>query len=241
MRAVIVDDEPLVREAVEEILAREPDVEITGRYGDGVTFLADLATLTPDVIFLDIEMSGINGFEVVDRVRAAGSGAMTVFITAHDRYAARAFDEGAVDYVLKPFDQERVSKAVLRARSRRAREGEATAAKTERPDRVAVRRNDSIQFLRIADIDWIEADGNYVRFHVGRESFLYRASIVGFEAVLDASRFVRINRATIVNIDRVVELRASFGRNSVVLLRSGERLLLSPVYRSRLRALVPGL
>jgi two-component system, LytTR family, response regulator len=240
LRTAIVDDEPLARERLRQLLAAEHDVEVAGEYGNGPAFLAELARTRPDLVFLDIEMPMLSGLDVVESMRAVtGSVPAIVFVTAHETYAARAFDVDAADYVLKPFDRVRVTRALHRIRRRVAEPKEPLPQRELR--RLAVKNRGRIELLRLDQVDWIEAAANYVRLHVGRASHLYRGSMMTLEQRLDRSRFVRIHRSTIVNVDRIAELHPTFEREQIVLLQDGTRLRMSATYRNRLEALVDGL
>jgi len=248
LRAAVVDDEPLAREALRELLLDDGDVELVGEYRNGSSFLAELPRAHPDVVFLDIEMPRLSGFDVASELRIASPALpFLVFVTAFDRYAVRAFEEQATDYLMKPFDAERLAKTL--ARVRRQLEPAApsplpiapAAAGEKWLTRIAIKGPGRIQLLRVDEIDWLESAANYVRVHAGRASHLFRTTVAAMEAQLDPSAFVRIQRGTIVNIDRVVELQASFNREHVVLLRDGTRLTLNAAYRDRLRDVVVGL
>jgi two-component system LytT family response regulator len=251
IRVAIVDDEPLAREALREMLAVQEDVEIVGEYRNGAAFLAKLPELQPDVVFLDVEMPRVSGFDVARALRETPEPApFVVFVTAFERHAVRAFDEQATDYLLKPLECDRLSRTVTRVRQQMqpaqppALPLESLVGVTAEPDwltRLAIKAPGRAQLLHVDDVDWFQTAGNYVRVHVGAASHLFRASMASIESRLDPRRFVRIHRATIVNVDRIVELQTSFAREHVVLLRSGARLRLSAPYRARLREMIEGL
>jgi two-component system LytT family response regulator len=184
-------------------------------------------------------MPGLSGLEVLEQLHAAGAQPHVVFVTGFDRYAVRAFEEQALDYVLKPYRADRIGRTLARLRQQLARaEGSPAAGFLTR---VAVKKNERIHLVRIDDVDWLETADNYVSLHVAGEEYLYRTTMAAMESRLDPARFVRIHRSTIVNVDRIVELQPTFGRDFVVLLRDGARLRLGAPYRDGLRRLVEGL
>lgn len=234
MRATILDDDPLARERLRELLAREPDMELVGEYGSGAVFLRELTAARPDLVFVDIEMPALSGFDVIEKIRASAARPYVVIVTAFESYAVRAFDAEATDYLLKPFDRQRFTRTLNRVRRQ-------LTAGDPKMTRVAVRSGARIQLVRLDQVDWIESAANYVRLHIGAATHLFRGSMIALEQRLDPSRFVRIHRSTIVNIDRITELQPSFARDHIVVLRDGTRLRLSSNYRERLNALVDGL
>jgi two-component system LytT family response regulator len=242
IRALVVDDEPVARERIVGLLREQSDIELVGECSNGVETVAAIERLAPDLVFLDVQMPEMDGFEVV---RALGAGRMpaVVFVTAYDEYAVRAFEVHAVDYLLKPFSSVRFEAMLAHAREQLDRHrtddsgrrlsalGPALWRDTPPLDRLLVRSSGRIHFVRTADIDWCEASGNYVRLHVGGESFLFRETMTGLESNLDPRHFVRIHRSTIVNVDRIQELQSSPAGESLVVLRSGAKLTLSRGYR----------
>src|SRR4051812_26663458 len=245
-RVLIVDDEPLARERIRTLLSEDTGFEVAGEAGDGAAAAESIAALSPDLVFLDVQMPGADGFDVID---AVGPDKMpfVVFVTAYDRYALRAFDVHAVDYLLKPFDRERFKQALTRAQRQLERstggdlERRLTAivqdlkpART-RADRFVVKSGGRIFFVRTAEIDWIEAAGNYVKLHVGNDSHLIRETMNAVEGKLSPEMFVRIHRCHIVNIEQVRELQPWFNGEYVVFLKNGTRLTLSRGYRERLQ------
>jgi two-component system LytT family response regulator len=249
IRTLIVDDEPLARERLRKLLEAEPDVEIVGEAGDGREAAAAIERAQPDLVFLDIQMPELDGFGVVETIRTARTPEI-IFVTAFSQHALRAFEVHALDYLLKPFDRERFQVALGRARTRlaQARSDELSERLTAllaemRPearttDRLAIKSGGRVLFLKLADIDWIEAADNYVNLHVGAESHLLRETMTALEARLDASQFLRINRSTIVNVERIKELRPMFHGDYAVILRNGSRLSLSRGYRDKLQRLL---
>jgi two-component system, LytTR family, response regulator len=246
-RVLIVDDEPLARERLRTLLQEEPGFEIVGEAGDGTTGAESILALQPDLVFLDVQMPGADGFDVIDAV-GADKMPFVVFVTAYDRYALRAFDVHALDYLLKPFDRERFKQALTRARqqlSHNSNNGEierrlAAIVNDLKPakartDRFVVKSGGRIFFVRTGEIDWIEAAGNYVKLHVGNDSHLIRETMNAVETKLSPELFVRIHRCHIVNIEQVRELQPWFNGEYVVFLKNGTRLTLSRGYRERLQ------
>jgi two-component system LytT family response regulator len=242
IRTVLIDDEALARQRLRDFLADERDVEVVGEYSSGRSAIRELPRVKPDLLFVDIEMPRVTGLEILRFLRGHFEQAPSVvFVTAHTSYAVNAFDEGAVDYLLKPFDGLRFSMAMDRVRARRpAATSRAVAdpvhsAAVSAPPRLAVRTSGGVvRLLRVEDVDWIEAAGNYVRVHSGRDGFLLRGTIQQLEESLRHFLFVRISRSTLVNIDRVIMLQRAFHRDQMLTLRDGTRLKLSGAFRSRL-------
>jgi two-component system LytT family response regulator len=252
LRTLIVDDEPLARERVRMMLGMHDDVAVVGEYGDGQQAIDAIRTQRPDLVFLDVQMPGVDGFGVL---RALEGEVMpyVVFVTAYDQYALRAFEVHALDYVLKPFNAERFSQALQRARSAIAKrdEGEvgvdrdrlrslvaSLTAEQREKQRIVVKSSGRVFFVKVDDIDWIEAEGNYVRLHMGAQSHLLRETMKGMESVLDTSQFIRIHRSTIVNADRIRELQPLFHGEYAVILRDGTRLVASRGPDNRLKKLL---
>ena len=240
IRAAILDDEPLGRMRIRELLEAEDDVEVIAEYGDASTATAAIPACRPDLLVLDVQIARGSAFTILQSLKA-GTAPATIFVTAHDGYALRAFEFQAVDYLLKPFDSDRFRQSVERARHRIASErlsNGRSPSPREPIRRLAVPCRDRIIVLRVDDIDWIETAGNYVRLHAGGQTHLYRDTLANFESRLDPQRFVRIHRATVVNVDRVTQLEPSFRREHLVTLRDGTRLTMSAPYRARLQAVV---
>ena len=235
LRAVVVEDEPLGRALLRQMLAREPDVNLVAECAGGNEAISILERTHPDLVFLDVRIPDRDGFDVLSAASLSSSTAI-VFVTAHDEYAVRAFDYNAVDYLLKPFDRDRFQRALDRARSHVRQ----TQGRSRYLERVVVKSRGSIFFLKTGEVDWIEAEGNYVRLHIGNESHLIRATIGGMESQLDPQRFVRIHRSQIVNIDRIRELRPWWHGEYHVLLKDGTQLILSRNYRSALYSSLNG-
>jgi two-component system, LytTR family, response regulator len=248
IRAAIVDDGSLGPVPIRELLDGEDDVEVVGEYEDPESACAGLGSSLPDLLVLAVCETHASAFTVLESF-PDNTAPATIFVTDHDRgCAVRAFDYNAVvDYVLQPFDAERFQRSVERARRHIVAAAQlrqpAMAQRTTGPEylsRLAVKTRGKVYLLRIEEIEWIEAAGNYVRLHAGGEAHLYRDSLVDFESRIDPRRFVRIHRSNIVNIDSIAQLEPSFHREHVVLLRDGTRLTLTAPYRGRMRAMVGG-
>ncbi|HUF50799.1 MAG TPA: LytTR family DNA-binding domain-containing protein [Longimicrobiales bacterium] len=251
IRTIIVDDEPLAREGVRLHLEAEPDIDIVGEAGSGEEAVSLVEAQRPDLIFLDVQMPGLDGFGVLDTIGATHM-PVTVFTTAYDQFAVRAFDAHAIDYVLKPYDAARFRRAVERARTqvaarRRAQIDQNLGALLEELrtrghfiERLVVRSGGRIVILRVDEVDWIEAASNYVRLHAGGREYLLRETMTALEAKLNPGDFVRIHRSTIVRVDRIRELEPLFQGDYVVILEGGTRLTSSRGYRDRLQELLQG-
>jgi len=249
IRTVIVDDEPLARERIRSLLEPEADVEIVAECGSGDEAIEALRATSADLVFLDVQILEPDGFAVLESLEPAST-PVVVFVTAYDHYALQAFEVHAVDYLLKPFDEERFHKALDRARVAVAgRDGRAVNERLlsllqdlKAPpgylERLVVKSAGRLFFLRTAEIDWIESAGNYVCLHAGGESHLLRETMSGIEARLDPARFVRIHRTAIVNLDEIKELQPLFHGEYEVALRDGTKLTLSRSYRDRLQELI---
>lgn len=249
IRTLIVDDEPLARERIRTLLADELDVEIIGECANGREAIGAIQRDKPDLLFLDVQMPELDGFGVLQMIGAENVPAI-IFVTAYDQYALRAFEVHALDYLLKPFDRERFQKALQRARLQiqQANDGNLNQRllallenlQPERKwlERLVIKSGGRVFFLKVEEIDWIEAAGNYVRLHAGRESHLLRETIKNLETQLDPKKFLRLNRSTIVRIDRIKELQPWFNGEYAVILHDGTRLTSSRGYRERLDALL---
>ena len=260
--ALVVDDEAVARRRVVRLLGDRRDVRVVGECSGGGGAVEAIGTLRPQLVFLDVQMPDLDGFEVLRRVEVDELPAV-IFVTAYDQYALRAFEASAVDYLLKPYSPDRFNQAVDRALRWIARDageeerrlkrlladliraegggsGAAEEGSTGRLDRFLVKRRGVGQFVKAADVDWIEADGNYVRLHVGPANHLVRGTITRCAARLDPRQFVRIHRRFIVNIDRVREIQPWFGGDYVVLLHDGRKLRLSRNFREEFRSRMLG-
>ena len=248
IRTLIVDDEPLARERIRQLLHKEPDIEILGECADGRDAVAAIDKYKPDLVFLDVQMPELDGFGVLDQLERRVMPAI-VFVTAYDQFALRAFEVHALDYLLKPFDSGRFKKALERAReriqrlpaddlSRRISELLADLKPAPKQNRLAIKSGGKVLVLKIDDIDWVEAADNYVNLHIGNESHLHRETMAALEARFPAEKFMRISRSTMVNIERIKELQPMFHGEYSVILRNGTRLTLSRGYREKLNQLL---
>ena len=249
IRALIVDDEAPARDLIATLLRNEPDLEVVGECNNGRDAIAAIQRLSPDLVFLDVQMPGLDGFGVLAELQTERL-PLVVFVTAFDRHAIRAFEVHALDYLLKPFEYDRLRQAVRHARTQLA-QGPDAADQTrlislleelhnrgQSWNRLAIRDAGRIVFLQPDQIDWIEAEGNYVRLHIGKESHLLRETMTAIEARLASRKFLRVSRSTIVNLERVVEWQPLFHGDSVVILRDGTRLTVSRVYRESFERLL---
>jgi len=245
IRALIVDDEPLARRGIRQLLDREPDVTVIGEARNGRDALRALRTLNPDLVFLDVQMPETDGFEVL---RAHGTERMpaVIFVTAFDAFAVRAFDAHAIDYLVKPLREARFAEAVQRVRERMrsddavalsrqlsallASNDASRAEPTPASHRIVVPTSRGDLVLTASEIDWIEADDYYAAIYVGGRRHLIRESLASLETRLDAGRFVRVHRSAIINLDRVRELRSESSGECIAVLRDGTRV---PVSRRR--------
>jgi two-component system LytT family response regulator len=249
---LIVDDERLARQKVRVLLGGITDIEVIGECATAAAGMAAIERDRPDLVLLDVEMPGENGFAMLRRLEGARMPAV-IFITAHDEYALQAFEVEAVDYVLKPFDKQRFGEAVRRARKRieegadqesdarirRLLERVVAEGRPEpkRLEHFVVKERDRTLLVAAAEVDWIEAEGKYVRLHTAGGTHLVRQSMSEVEERLDVRRFVRIHRGTIVNLKRIAEIHDGFGGSLFVLLRDGAKLTMSRRYRARIREL----
>jgi two-component system LytT family response regulator len=250
-RVLVADDEPLARERLRMLLRSEPGLELVAECQNGSEAIDAIQELQPDLVFLDIQMPGATGFEVIEAVGAARMPPV-VFVTAYDQYALRAFDVRALDYLLKPFDRERFQQAISRVRQRvhHAPPGDLERRllalvqdlkhTPHKVDRFVVKSGGRVYFVRADEIDWVESAGNYVKLHVGNETHLLRETMTAIEGQLDPEMFFRIHRCHIVNIERVRELQPSFNGEYVVFLRTGARLTLSRGYREKVQQRLGG-
>lgn len=246
-RVLIVDDEPIAREGIRTQLSREPQVEIVAECGDGLEAVEAIRELSPDLVFLDVQMPGMNGFEVTQTVGVDAMPAV-IFVTAYDKYALQAFDVNAVDYLLKPFDAERFQKAFQRALAEIERnasdaisENLKALLESMKPrylERLVVKSRGRIFFLPVSEIDWIESADNYVGLHTGRETHLIRETLTSLETKLNPEEFLRIRHSAIVNVTRIKELRPLFKGEYEILLQNGMKLNSSRRYRRRIEELL---
>lgn len=249
VRTLVVDDEPLARDRLLALLEKQPSVELIGSAGDGRTAVERILAEKPDLVFLDIQMPELDGFGVLEALRGQHM-PLVVFVTAYDQYALRAFEVQAVDYLLKPYDRERLQAALQRATDRLAQGRpadlesriaallESVRPSNKSSDRIAVRNEGKVILVKIEDLDWVEAADNYVVLHAGAESHVLRETMAAMEQRLPPDRFARISRSCIVNMDRIKELQPMFHGEYTVILRGGARLNLSRSYRDRLQHLL---
>jgi two-component system, LytTR family, response regulator len=263
LRALIVDDEPLARARLRELLSAEADIDVIGECGNGDDAVDAIKRDSPDLVLLDIQMPELDGFGVV---RAVGIERMpaVVFVTAHDEHAVAAFEVHAVDYVLKPVDPDRFSEAVRRAKRRIAAAAGGAGSRDDDRDlrerlaalvaevsaavapagvaastgRLAIKGEGRVVFVRIIDVDWVEAMDNYVRLHVGRDVHMMRETLSNLETRLSGTTFLRIHRSAIVNIERIREVQPWFAGDYVVILTDGTKLTTGRRYRAAVQALL---
>jgi len=253
IKTLIVDDEPLARRNLRVLLERDQQIEVLDECRNGREAVKAIKNLSPDLIFLDIQMPEMDGFDVLAHVGPEQIQAI-IFVTAFDQYALKAFDVHALDYLLKPFDDERFERALELAKSQIAareinklskrlfalleeRESERKGAITEQESyltRLMIKASNRMVLLKVADIDFIEADGNYAKLHVGRKAHLLREKMHDLEGRLDPAKFVRIHRSVIVNLDRIKEMQPHFNGDYVVILEDGTQLRLSRTRREHL-------
>jgi len=247
IRVLIVDDEQLARKRIADLLQQDSDVQIVGQVGNGTEALQLVQQEAPDLLFLDVQMPEGDGFELLEAVGTETMPAV-ILVTAYDKYALRAFDIQAVDYLLKPFSEGRFRQALERAKEQISKTQQTAAdarlqphAGTngkKYPSRLVIKSSGKVLFIKTNEIDYVEAAGNYLSIVVGKDSHLIRDTMQNFETRLDPEHFIRIHRSTLVNIDRVRELQPLFGGEYAVLLRDGRQLTLSRTYRSRLQQLL---
>jgi two-component system, LytTR family, response regulator len=231
IRTVVVDDEPLARSNLIVMLRRDCEIEVLGEYGSGADALVAIRQTRPDLVFLDVQMPECDGFDVLELLGNNLPPAI-VFVTAYDQYALRAFEAGALDYLLKPFDDARFEQALRRAKEKIASSRQTPVA----PDRLIVKGTGQVSFVKVPDIDWIEAADYYVCLHVGTKTHLLRRSLSDLEKELDRHTFCRIHRSTIVNLHRVQGLKINEDGEQDVLLDGGVRVRLSRRYRKELQS-----
>jgi two-component system LytT family response regulator len=247
LRVLIVDDELFSRKKLRAFLQEHPEFQVVGECADGEQAVAAIKTRWPDLIFLDVQIPGRNGFEVLDCITDKPAPAI-IFVTAFDKYAVRAFEVRALDYLLKPFNKARFAEALNRFHERKAqvngldRKHELKAALQEiqresrENERILVKSGSRIIFLRKGAIEWVEAQGDYVKLHIGKESHMLRETMSAASEHLDPNRFVRIHRSRIVNLDFVREIRPLWGGDYSVLMRDGTELTMSRTYRASVQA-----
>lgn len=254
LTVIVADDEKIARRRLVRLIEETGDAEVVAACAGGREAVAQTIALQPQLLFLDVQMPDLDGFGVLNELAGKASPA-TVFVTAFDQYAVRAFDVHAVDYLLKPFDTTRFREAFARGKERVDGNGRASAhderiralvqdyvaaatqqAQRQPLDRVAVKVDGVLKIVRTADVDWWETDGNYMRLHVAGGSHLIRMTAASIEPQLDPRAFIRIHRRYIVNVDRIVEVQPWFAGDAIVVLRNGAKIRLSRTYRERLHS-----
>jgi len=244
MRVLVVDDEPPARRKLMNFLREERDVEIVGVAGNGTKAAALIEELEPDVVFLDVQMPGMTGFEVLETL--GGRVPLIVFVTAYDQYAVKAFEVHALDYLLKPFDRDRLQTCLSRVRDQisrsagadlQARMQKLIAEATGRAyaTRLMVKHHGRVVFLQIRDVDWIKALANYVELHVGAQTYMIRETLNSLESRLDPDLFARVHRSVIVNLDRIKELQPWSHNDYLVILKDGTAIRKSRRYHRNLK------
>ena len=249
LRALIVDDEPLARKRLRDLLADEPSLEIIGEAGSGTEAVKMIRGERPDLVLLDIQMPGTDGFGVVREI-AGEDPPLIIFVTAHDEHAIKAFEVEAVDYVLKPVLAPRLKEAVRRAVDRIRGGGRDTSGDLARllerlstpaapqSERLPIRRDGSVTFVRVDEIDWLEADGDYVRIHAGKATHVIRETIAEALSKLPSGRFVRVHRSIVVNTERIREVQPWFKGDYVLILNDGTKLRSGRTYRTVVQSLI---
>jgi two-component system, LytTR family, response regulator len=249
IRAVIVDDEPLARRRIRSLLEEAEDVEVLAECANGREAIRAIGESPPDLLFLDIQMPELDGFDVLQAI-GVGHAPVVIFVTAYDQFALRAFEAHALDYLLKPFDDERFEAALERARERiRQQQGgdldrrlraflEEVRGDRGYLQRLVVPSGHRSVFIRMEEIDWIEAERNYIRLHVGGRAYLLRENMSRIESALDPAKFCRIHRSTIVNIDRIQAVESLFRGEYLVVLHDGTKLTSGRSYRPNLHNLM---
>lgn len=243
IRTLIIDDVQLARERLKRCLAAEPDVQIVGECDNGTRAVTFIRELSPDLIFLDVQMPALDGFGVLDELRGEFIPAV-IFVTAYNEYAIQAFDVNALDYLLKPVDCARLSKAVERAKTQLTQPEddldsrframlEDLKASSKFLKRITIKLTGHTILLPTDEIDWIESYGNYLKLHTGRESHLIRGTMQSLESKLDPEKFIRVHRSTIVNIEKIKEIYPRSNGDQDLVLQNGQQLMLSRKYRDR--------
>ena len=231
IHALVVDDEEWARRNVTVLLRREPDIDSVNECDSGLEAVKIIRESRPDLVFLDVQMPGCDGFDVLELLGSDLS-SIIIFVTAYDKYALRAFEAGALDYLLKPFDDGRFRLALNRAREKIVRYA---PSRTGQVDRIVVKSRGEVLFLNVADIDWIEAVGYYACLHLGSDTHVLRRSLLDLERDLNEEKFMRIHRSAIVNLDQIHALELKDTGDYEVVLKSKARLKLSRRFRKRLQ------
>jgi two-component system LytT family response regulator len=230
IRALVVDDEAWARRNLTVLLSGDPDITVI-ECESGLKAIEEIRQSKPDLVFLDVQMPGCGGFDVLEML-GSGLPSTIIFVTAYDEYALRAFEVGALDYLLKPFDDARFRRALDRAKDKLAR---STPLQPHRAERIVVKSKGEVLFIKVEDIDWIEAVGYYACLHVAGDTHLLRRTLLELVRDLDEAKFMRIHRSIIVNLDRIHALELQNGGDYEVVLKSEVRLRLSRRFRKRLQ------
>jgi two-component system LytT family response regulator len=231
IRALVVDDESWARRNLTVLLSRDPDIGAVVECASGLEAIEEIRKSKPDLVFLDVQMPGCGGFDVLELLGSELPSTI-IFVTAYDEYALRAFEAGALDYLLKPFDDARFRRALDRAKDKLAHY---TPLQPQRAQRIVVKSRGEVLFLNVADIDWIEAAAYYACLHVGNDTHVLRRTLLELVQDLDEGKFMRIHRSIIVNLDRIHGLELQNTGDYEVVLKSKVRLRLSRRYRKRLQ------
>jgi len=258
IKALIVDDEPLARRSIRLLLDRDDDIEIAGECDNGTAAVELVRNDRPDLVFLDIQMPGMSGFDMLEALSKQDTLPVIIFVTAFDEHAIRAFEFNALDYLLKPFSDERFERSIERAKAQLAQQEINDLSKKllalaenlkseslppvekggEYTSRFMIKAGGRISFVKAEEVDWIEAADYYVKLHVGRKGHLIRETMNELEKKMDPRLFARIHRSTIVNIDRIKELHPYFNGHYIVILDDGTKLKLSRSRRDQLHHLM---
>ena len=245
IRALIVDDEPLARDCVRLALERQEDVTVIGECADGASAVDAIRAQDPDLVFLDVQMPGLDGFGVIERI-GAESMPPVLFVTAYDKHALRAFAVHALDFLLKPFDDDRFRDALEHARRHLSAEGrlgmrdaltgllESHRGAARHARRIMVQEQERIRFVPVEAVDWFEADRNYVLLHCGKDVFRVRMTLTSLQAELDPARFIRVHRSTVLKLDRIREVQPWFGGDYMALLKDDQQVRVSRRFREGL-------
>lgn len=246
IRTIVVDDEPLACKRLVKLLEQDPDIKVVEVCADGKEAIEEINKKQPDLVFLDIQMPEVNGFNVLQNLDQDHVPAI-IFVTAYDEYALKAFEVHALDYLMKPFSEERFNDSLKRAKAAIKQESKTSInskvenlleylePSRESLSRILVKSSNRYFFLKVNDIDWIESAGNYVRIHSGDKNYLIRDTMINMEKKLDSDLFFRIHRSTIINVDKVKELEQWFHGDYMVIMHSGEKLTLSRNYKKLLQ------